>query len=218
MWVRHECCATGLYMLRYKHSLLLTKPQMSVLVSAVEQQNRKWLCCVWFNKELMEIKFSLGQLIKLMSLCTQIDLQQYDTHHLIPTGRRHPCARVWTDVFTGVSGPQQTQRWWEQSYEETENLQKYPHAYGLNTCSQTCTQIIMLEEETKVCDGILCVCVFVCLLGMYFFTIVQALVDWGYTRDDDVRGAPYDWRRAPSKQTLSEKMLITNYSLGLSHE
>lgn len=34
---------------------------------------------------------------------------------------------------------------------------------------------------------------------MYFFTIVQALVDAGYTRGDDVRGAPYDWRKAPSK-------------------
>ncbi|KAK6318381.1 hypothetical protein J4Q44_G00116720 [Coregonus suidteri] len=34
-------------------------------------------------------------------------------------------------------------------------------------------------------------------VGMYFFTIVQALVEWGYTRDDDVRGAPYDWRKAP---------------------
>ncbi|XP_051975733.1 phospholipase A2 group XV-like [Xyrauchen texanus] len=36
-------------------------------------------------------------------------------------------------------------------------------------------------------------------VGMYFFTIVQALVDWGYTRDDDIRGAPYDWRKAPNE-------------------
>ncbi|KAJ8252158.1 hypothetical protein COCON_G00214700 [Conger conger] len=36
-------------------------------------------------------------------------------------------------------------------------------------------------------------------VGMYFFTIAQALVDWGYTRDGDLRGAPYDWRKAPNE-------------------
>ncbi|XP_020790902.1 group XV phospholipase A2 [Boleophthalmus pectinirostris] len=36
-------------------------------------------------------------------------------------------------------------------------------------------------------------------VGMYFFNIVQQLVDWGYTRDNDIRGAPYDWRRAPNE-------------------
>ncbi|KAL4593110.1 group XV phospholipase A2, partial [Arapaima gigas] len=34
-------------------------------------------------------------------------------------------------------------------------------------------------------------------VGIYFFTIVQSLVNWGYTRNADVRGAPYDWRKAP---------------------
>lgn len=43
------------------------------------------------------------------------------------------------------------------------------------------------------------VCVFLSITGMYFFTIVQSLVEWGYTRDEDVRGAPYDWRKAPSE-------------------
>lgn len=36
-------------------------------------------------------------------------------------------------------------------------------------------------------------------VGMYFFNIVQQLVEWGYTRDDDIKGAPYDWRRAPNE-------------------
>ncbi|XP_051548930.1 phospholipase A2 group XV-like [Myxocyprinus asiaticus] len=48
-------------------------------------------------------------------------------------------------------------------------------------------------------------------VGIYFFTIVQALVDWGYTRDDDIRGAPYDWRKAPNENKdyfLSLQLMI----------
>lgn len=36
-------------------------------------------------------------------------------------------------------------------------------------------------------------------IGSYFHTMVESLVGWGYTRGEDIRGAPYDWRRAPSK-------------------
>ncbi|XP_055992271.1 phospholipase A2 group XV isoform X2 [Sorex fumeus] len=35
-------------------------------------------------------------------------------------------------------------------------------------------------------------------VGSYFHTMVDSLVGWGYTRGEDVRGAPYDWRRAPT--------------------
>ncbi|XP_037371863.1 phospholipase A2 group XV isoform X3 [Talpa occidentalis] len=38
-------------------------------------------------------------------------------------------------------------------------------------------------------------------VGSYFHTMVESLVSWGYTRDEDVRGAPYDWRRAPTAAT-----------------
>jgi lysophospholipase-3 len=34
--------------------------------------------------------------------------------------------------------------------------------------------------------------------GLYFSTIVEQLVAWGYRRGKDIRGAPVDWRRAPS--------------------
>ncbi|XP_030061000.1 lysosomal phospholipase A and acyltransferase [Microcaecilia unicolor] len=36
-------------------------------------------------------------------------------------------------------------------------------------------------------------------IGIYFHTLVQSLVDLGYRRDEDIRGAPYDWRKAPNE-------------------
>ncbi|XP_073911882.1 lysosomal phospholipase A and acyltransferase isoform X2 [Castor canadensis] len=35
-------------------------------------------------------------------------------------------------------------------------------------------------------------------VGSYFHIMVESLVNWGYIRGEDVRGAPYDWRRAPT--------------------
>lgn len=33
----------------------------------------------------------------------------------------------------------------------------------------------------------------------YYAMIVQNMVKWGYVRNKTVRGAPYDFRKAPSK-------------------
>lgn len=52
-------------------------------------------------------------------------------------------------------------------------------------------------------------------VGTYFYTLVQSMVDWGYTRDANVRGAPYDWRKAPNENTeyfeALQKLIETMY-------
>ncbi|MEE6523692.1 hypothetical protein FKM82_022706 [Ascaphus truei] len=52
-------------------------------------------------------------------------------------------------------------------------------------------------------------------VGIYFYTLVQNMVDWGYTRDKDVRGAPYDWRKAPSKAQLLLVHIVCTLSIFL---
>ncbi|XP_075044917.1 LOW QUALITY PROTEIN: lysosomal phospholipase A and acyltransferase [Mixophyes fleayi] len=52
-------------------------------------------------------------------------------------------------------------------------------------------------------------------VGIYFYTLVQTMVDWGYTRDANIRGAPYDWRKAPNENTeyfeALKKLIETMY-------
>jgi lysophospholipase-3 len=38
--------------------------------------------------------------------------------------------------------------------------------------------------------------------GIYFSTLVEAMVTWGYRRGKDIVGAPFDWRRAPSRSIV----------------
>ena len=47
------------------------------------------------------------------------------------------------------------------------------------------------------------------LLTGYFHTMVQHLVNMGYARNETVRGAPYDWRLAPSKHTHAHMHIHT---------
>ncbi|KJH51288.1 Lecithin:cholesterol acyltransferase [Dictyocaulus viviparus] len=38
--------------------------------------------------------------------------------------------------------------------------------------------------------------------GMYFFTVVDKMVSWGYSRGKNVMGAPFDWRKSPNELYL----------------
>ncbi|XP_053305552.1 phospholipase A2 group XV isoform X1 [Spea bombifrons] len=52
-------------------------------------------------------------------------------------------------------------------------------------------------------------------VGIYFNTLVQNMVNWGYVRDQNVRGAPYDWRKAPNENAeyfvALQKLVETMY-------
>lgn len=92
-----------------------------------------------------------------------------------------------------ISNKTITRMMWEQSSVP-------PHTHNLRYTRHS----VFGQHQHWICFLYSLVCCF-CVSGMYFFTIVQTLVDSGYTRGDDVRGAPYDWRRAPSKQSRRQK-------------
>ncbi|XP_032813638.1 lysosomal phospholipase A and acyltransferase [Petromyzon marinus] len=57
-------------------------------------------------------------------------------------------------------------------------------------------------------------------VGSYFHTLVEAMEGWGYKRNQDIRGAPYDWRKAPNEngeyltnlKNMIEEMYATYWS------
>lgn len=53
--------------------------------------------------------------------------------------------------------------------------------------------------------------------GEYFYTIVKALVDRGFTRGKNIYGAPYDFRKGPSKtRRIVEHPNVNTTSLTLA--
>nr|CDJ86003.1 Lecithin:cholesterol acyltransferase domain containing protein [Haemonchus contortus] len=45
--------------------------------------------------------------------------------------------------------------------------------------------------------------------GLYFYTIVDMMVSWGYRRGKNIIGAPFDWRRSPNELTIYFDLLKT---------
>uniref|UniRef100_A0A0N4WG24 Lecithin:cholesterol acyltransferase n=1 Tax=Haemonchus placei TaxID=6290 RepID=A0A0N4WG24_HAEPC len=45
--------------------------------------------------------------------------------------------------------------------------------------------------------------------GLYFYTIVDMMVSWGYRRGKNIIGAPFDWRRSPNELYIYFDLLKT---------